>query len=583
MEKIIRRLIDDNLYKSAYILVSGLIGNISKKQSSLSIEHRLLCGDALFGLHQYRRALTYYLDALKDNSLQRQLRSKPNASKNEIKLKAKIALCYVELKEDKQALKILLTIPREELTAAQGMMLVKLLKKNRKPTNEIIDCYRHVLSLEPMAIEARLSLIQLGISPSELPKALLLSNDPTATRSSKSLRPFHLSSTKRGKSKEKGSKKQNANTTLPPPWINALVESQELQKMHEYAQALDILKKICNNSPRNVDLLLRKATVEMQICDVSVPLKTLAKVHDIDPSNINQMDMYALFLRMRGQGNQLTNLSYHMLGVDETKAQTWSVLALYADQTGQKEQALKYVDKAIYIDNDHIGSYIVKGFLALSSKEHNEEAVKAYNRAYQIDKINMCVLQGLVESFLAVSKFRQALQTAKEALQKMPRNPRALTLIGKVCSHSKEGRPKAVKAFTKALKLDSHCWEAGMKLAEIFCIKKEYSRALDLLNKFVNWCQPQEYMHYKLAQVYVLNGELDNAMIHFHTALSLSPDYEPARRGMTNLQDVIKEKEEKEAQKRESRRDHPRTPPRRRNKHRARKYNSDDESSGGIY
>ena len=52
------------------------------------------------------------------------------------------------------------------------------------------------------------------------------------------------------------------------------------------------------------------------------------------------------------------------------------------------------------------------------------------------------VFQGLVQAYLAVGKYKEAMAVSKEALQLMPRNARALTLVGVVLSRKEECREK---------------------------------------------------------------------------------------------------------------------------------------------
>ena len=59
--------------------------------------------------------------------------------------------------------------------------------------------------------------------------------------------------------------------------------------------------------------------------------------------------------------------------------------------------------------------------------------------------------KGLVDAYLAIHKYKEALSTAKEALSTMPRNPKAITLVGRVLAHSTEGRDKAKRAFQRIL------------------------------------------------------------------------------------------------------------------------------------
>jgi hypothetical protein len=79
----------------------------------------------------------------------------------------------------------------------------------------------------------------------------------------------------------------------------------------------------------------------------------------------------------------------------------------------------------------------------------HERALQCFRRAYALDKRDLGVFQGLVDAHLVASRFKDALFAAKEALQRAPRNPKALTLVGAVLGHSVEGREKARAAFVK--------------------------------------------------------------------------------------------------------------------------------------
>lgn len=111
-------------------------------------------------------------------------------------------------------------------------------------------------------------------------------------------------------------------------------------------------------------------------------------------------------------------------------------------------QAIEFLDRAITLDKHHINAYLVKGFISLSMG-CPEQAVEAYRRAHRIDPHELAAYQGLIEAYLALPRFNDALYMAKSALKLLPRNPRALTLFGMVLAHRPEGRDRARRAFDK--------------------------------------------------------------------------------------------------------------------------------------
>ena len=114
--------------------------------------------------------------------------------------------------------------------------------------------------------------------------------------------------------------------------------------------------------------------------------------------------------------------------------------------------------------------------LSLNRAEH---AVVPYFQANTLHK-DLASYKGLVEAYLAQPKYKEALCMAKEALQRMPKSALALTLVGRVLSHSPEGREKAKRAFTKALQIDPMSIDAVMALVDLHLETSQYQACIDL-------------------------------------------------------------------------------------------------------
>ena len=93
-------------------------------------------------------------------------------------------------------------------------------------------------------------------------------------------------------------------------------------------------------------------------------------------------------------------------------------------------------------------------------------AIAAGYRAVAIGGKNIRSLEDLVDALLAMSKSAEALRVAKEALQLMPKNPRAVVLVGRVFAAKSNTRNKAVRAFSKAVKMDPSNASAAVLLAD---------------------------------------------------------------------------------------------------------------------
>lgn len=65
------------------------------------------------------------------------------------------------------------------------------------------------------------------------------------------------------------------------------------------------------------------------------------------------------------------------------------------------------------------------------------------NIEYTIEMIiNSFIISGLVHSYLALSKIKEALYAAREAMKAMPQSAKALKLVGDVHASNSGGREK---------------------------------------------------------------------------------------------------------------------------------------------
>jgi anaphase-promoting complex subunit 7 len=150
-----------------------------------------------------------------------------------------------------------------------------------------------------------------------------------------------------------------------------------------------------------------------------------------------------MVLEQRGanSGLDLNSLVHELLQIDDKRPEPWVAVALYSKMKGEKEKALRFVDKALQYDKRHIPAYHLRGSLLLSLGRA-DHAVVAYFQANALHR-ELISFKGLVDAYLAVPKRKEAMCTAKQALQLMPRSASAITLVGRVLAQSPDGYEKA--------------------------------------------------------------------------------------------------------------------------------------------
>lgn len=132
----------------------------------------------------------------------------------------------------------------------------------------------------------------------------------------------------------------------------------------------------------------------------------------------------------------------------------------------------------VEVDDRHVIAYLLKGNYLM---QEPELAISAFRKAYNLQK-DILVFQGLVRSYLSLSKLKEAFTFAKEAQNKMPHNPQAITLVALTLSQApdSESKKKAKQYFEEALNLDNSCLEAVIGLSQLFILEGKAQDAIKL-------------------------------------------------------------------------------------------------------
>jgi len=269
----------------------------------------------------------------------------------------------------------------------------------------------------------------------------------------------------------------------------------------------------------------------------SFPLCTCNQAREVDSDNLDMMDYYAVLLRHKGTSGSLNSLAHRLMMIDQRRPEAWIAVSLYSDLRGDREKALSLVDQALRCNPNHVLGYHIKGTLLLGMGRA-DHAMQAFLQANKLQK-DIHSFKGLVDAFLALHKYKEALATAKEALSIMQRNPKAITLVGRVLAHLPDGSEKAKKAFLRALTIDPLSVDAALALADLYIAAGDYDRCIELLRESLKH-HNYDFFHTKIAQVYTLNNVYDEALKYYHTAISINPNSSAAAAGLERLEKLMR-------------------------------------------
>ncbi|XP_016706020.1 anaphase-promoting complex subunit 7 isoform X2 [Gossypium hirsutum] len=505
----ITALLDNALFNSAQLLGSFLVSSSTVNAETsphLKAENLVLLGDALFrereyrrAIHTYKQALQYYKIIPKQNSTSS--RSALSAS-NRSSSPNSFNICAINENEMEG-------IPSKARNLQMSLLMAKLYR-NTKHTRGAVTCYRECLRQCPYVIEAIIALAELGASAKDI-----ISLFPQTPNRGGRAQLDHGDSSR---------------------WLQRYVEAQCCIASNDYKGGLELLAELLQRFPNNTHILLEMAKVEAIIGKNDEAIMNFEKVRSVDPYVVTCMDEYAMLLKMKSDYSKLNKLVHDLLSIDPTRPEVFVALSVLWERKDERG-ALSYAEKSIKIDERHIPGYLMKGNLLLALKRP-ESAVMAFRGAQEL-RADLRSYQGLVHSYLAFSKVKEALYAAREAMKAMPQSAKALKLVGDVHASNSGGREKAKKFYESALRLEPGYLGAALALAELHVIEGRNGDAVSLLERYLkDWAD--DSLHVKLAQVFAATNMLQDSLSHYQSALRINPQNEAAKKGLERLEKQMK-------------------------------------------
>lgn len=420
-------------------------------------------------------------------------------------IKFRIARCYSKLQQDQAALKMLESITSRYRTSNMILAMAELYSRlgMDRPT---ISAYREALRSSPYALGAVDALARLGVPGADVAQSVTARANPDDLG-----------------------------------WLLNYVEAQSEFALSQHKAAYLSFHKLDKALPGQVDVLGCMAELQLELGDHNSSLMLFKKARAADPKSCARMDSYANLLRQQNDANRLNSLTRELMDIDPKRPEAWVSAAHFCDLNGDTNNTSKFVSKALELDPSHVSAHQLKGQVQLAVGQP-ELSVSAMYKAYSLRR-DFASYKGLVHAYLAVPKLGEALRTAKEALQLMPKDSRTMLLLGRVFAQTPgDGRKKASKAYAKALKLDPLCHEAAIAFADLY-LEQHRARpsqfdvqpAISLLTASLHH-QSKDFLHVKLGDLYTAATEYGPALEQYHYALSINQDFAMAKLGIERVE-----------------------------------------------
>ncbi|ORX75331.1 TPR-like protein, partial [Anaeromyces robustus] len=308
-------------------------------------------------------------------------------------------------------------------------------------------------------------------------------------------------------------------------FISKIKKYKHLDAINLALERLDKDFYLGNNS----DILLSQANKYYTQCKFKECLEMTLKILEIDKFNMDCILLHLVCLYELQKKNDLFYISHQLVDYYPNHEISWFAVGCYYLLIGQSSEARRYFSKSSTICPTFGSAWI--GFAhSFAAESEHDQAILAYSTAAKLFQgihlpamfIGMQHLQinnnQLAEGFLTV-----AYNICKS-------DPTLLNELG-VLYYNKKEYQKAIDYFEEALKyIDSvqsrmNYWEITLcNLGHAYRKIRNYGKAKEQFEKVFSLNPANSQAYSAMAFIYQIEGNLDEAIYNYHSALVLNPE-----------------------------------------------------------
>ena len=290
----------------------------------------------------------------------------------------------------------------------------------------------------------------------------------------------------------------------------------------ELDAAIADLNDALNAQPRSTDLMLLLAKAYERSGLIELADKELA-----DATKVSNLDAkigleYATFLQRRGSiaraEDILTRLSKRWPNNTSILSALGTVRLARQDWTGAQDVALSL--RRLDGRNAGLADQILGA--ALIGRNKYDEAITAFQDAYNAAPFAAQPMDSLVGALLKASKKDQAIAFLKSVLAKDPKNANALVLMGSI-QLSSGAKEEARNSFVAAIKAQPKDVTGYRALAGLYIAQKDYDEAIKVVRSGIEQRPDAISFHMILANAFEQKADYDSAISEYQTLLDKEP------------------------------------------------------------
>ncbi|KAK7494010.1 hypothetical protein BaRGS_00014668 [Batillaria attramentaria] len=425
---------------------------------------------------------------------------------SEVDVKYKLYQCHMKLKETGEALLALESISTKQRTAKINLALARLYQQDGRDRSALTS-YKEVLREHPLALMAVRELLSLGMRGTDV-MSMIMGAVPQSTTCD---------------------------------WLVGLIRGFAFMSTKDYTSAITAFRALEAKAGLRDNIHVQDCLAESLFTSgqYTQAIEVFMRVRAIDPLHMHNMDLFAYLLSREKRSKELQSLSQQLMEVNENAVEPWVCMGYYSlnSVNKQNERLVRTVycaQKAYSINPRCTQALLLKG-AALQELNRMQDALLHFHEAVTREPDRFETYQGLVDCYVASHRLKDAVTLATRAFSHLGCSARTSTLLASVLAKSPHTVAKAKPYLEKAMKLDPSYMEAVYIMADILSGEQEYDRSIALIRQALQ-TQNDARLHEQLADCLAHVNQFQDALDHYHIALSLDPSSVRAREGMERVE-----------------------------------------------
>ncbi|KAF2431379.1 protein bima [Tothia fuscella] len=249
--------------------------------------------------------------------------------------------------------------------------------------------------------------------------------------------------------------------------------------------------------------------------------EVFAKIKKIQPSRMEDMEIYSTVLWHLKEEMELAYLSHELLESDRLSSQAWCAIGNSFSLQREHDQAVKCFKRATQLEPKFAYGFTLQGHEHVANEEF-DKALHAYRCAISADNRHYNGWYGLGQVYEKLGKYEVAEKHYKCASQINPNNPLLLICIGLVLEKNKKSSA-ALNFYEQACVLDEKSAKTRFMKARVLMRLRQPQAALKELKELKNIAPDESMVHFMLGKLHKMLGDKTSAIRHLTIALNLDP------------------------------------------------------------